>query len=93
MKKLLAFIICLTVLGCASRNMSENEKESVLKELKYISEIDQKYSGIPPKELMEKYGEEKGWQVFISKRDSVGNNNQERIKKLYDRYGYLGLIR
>ncbi|WP_157761262.1 hypothetical protein [Chryseobacterium camelliae] len=52
MKKLLAFIICLTVLGCASRNMSENEKASVLKELKYISEIDQKYSGIPPKELM-----------------------------------------
>lgn len=90
MKNLLLFIFCLTILGCASRKMTENEKDIVLKELKYISEIDQAYAGIPPKDVMEKYGEEKGWQVFISKRDSVGNDNQERIKKLYDRYGYLG---
>ncbi|WP_295200201.1 hypothetical protein [uncultured Chryseobacterium sp.] len=90
MKNVLLSIFCLAVLSCASRTISENEKVVVLKELKCISEIDQKYAGIPPKELFEKYGEEKGWQVFISKRDSVGDDNQQRIKKLYDRYGYLG---
>ncbi len=68
MKNVLLFIFCLAVVGCASRKMSENEKAIVLKELKYISEIDQAYAGIPPKEVMEKYGEEKGWQVFYQQK-------------------------
>lgn len=41
MKSVLLSISCLAVLSCASRTISENEKAIVLKELKYISEIDQ----------------------------------------------------
>jgi len=90
MKNIIAVVFCISILSCASRRMSETEKSAVLKELEYIYETDQKYAGLPPKELTEKYGEKKGWEIFLNKRDSVGNSNQQRIKELYDQYGYLG---
>ena len=84
-------MFCMALVSCASRKMSETEKEAVLKELKYIYDVDQKFAGLPPKELTEKYGNQKGWQMFLAQRDSVGNDNQRRIKQLYRQYGYLGL--
>ena len=39
---------------------------------------------------MNKYGKEKAWKVFEAKRDSIGVDNQARIKKMFDKYGYLG---
>ena len=56
----------------------------------YIEKIDQKYAGIPFNDLVKQYGNEKAWKIFESKRDSVGLDNQKRIKKLYSTYGYLG---
>lgn len=40
--------------------------------------------------MIEKYGETNAWKVFETKRDSVGKDNQSRIKRLYAEYGYLG---
>lgn len=91
MKNILVLMFCIALVSCASRKMSETEKEAVLKELKYIYDVDQKFAGLPPKELTEKYGNQKGWQMFLAQRDSVGNDNQRRIKQLYRQYGYLGL--
>lgn len=91
MKNILVLMFCIALVSCASPKMSETEKEAVLKELKYIYDVDQKFAGLPPKELTEKYGNQKGWQMFLAQRDSVGNDNQRRIKQLYRQYGYLGL--
>ncbi|MCD8539097.1 MAG: hypothetical protein LRY55_04530, partial [Leadbetterella sp.] len=38
----------------------------------------------------EKYGQEEAWKIFLKQRDSVGVDNQNRIKALYAKYGYLG---
>ncbi|MBB4106922.1 DUF6624 domain-containing protein [Pedobacter zeae] len=91
MKNILSIITCMLLISCASRKMTVSQKEAVLKELKYIYDIDQKFAGLPPKGLIDQYGNKKGWEIFLAQRDSVGNDNQKRIKKLYQQYGYLGL--
>ena len=91
MIKKLIVLPFLMVLSCDSiHKISAIEREKIISELNYIGEIDQKYAGIPPKELAEKYGKEKAWKVFEVKRDSIGFNNQQRIKTLFKKYGYLG---
>lgn len=70
--------------------MTEIERQKINSELDYIGKIDQKYAGIPSDELVKKYGNEKAWKIFKEKRDSVGLDNQKRIKTLYSKYGYLG---
>lgn len=91
MKKYLIIIfLSLIALGCRSGKISDAERKTILDELDYIYTIDQKYAGIPFPELKEKYGEEKVWDVFLKMRDSVDLENQDKIKRLYSKYGYLG---
>jgi hypothetical protein len=78
------------ICACKSGSISESERENIIAELNQIKKIDQEYAGIPPKELMDKYGAEKAWELFEKKRDSIGLINQEKIKNLYKEYGYLG---
>lgn len=79
------------ILGCKKeREITQKEKETIIAELTKIKAIDQKYAGIPPAELLETYGTKKAWEIFKQKRDSVGIENQNSIKKLYKAYGYLG---
>lgn len=91
MKKILLILIFFNLFfSCKTDAIPESEKKEIIAELNAIKTIDQKYSGIPPKELTEKYGHKKGWEIFENQRDSIGIINQVKIKKLYKRYGYLG---
>ncbi|MGG7467983.1 DUF6624 domain-containing protein [Chryseobacterium arthrosphaerae] len=91
MKKIFLSGIIFTVVSCSSyKPISDSEREKIISELSYIRNIDQEYASLPPKEMMEKYGEANAWKVFETKRDSVGKDNQSRIKRLYAEYGYLG---
>lgn len=90
MKKNIIFL-SLIFIGCNShQKISTSERGNIVSELAYIEKIDQKYAGIPSKELVEKNGSEKAWKLFVIKRDSIGLDNQIRIKKLFNKYGYLG---
>ena len=89
-KTLLLLIFFNLFLSCKTDLITESEKKEIIAELDAIKTIDQKYAGIPPKELTEKYGGEKAWEIFENKRDSIGVINQKKIKKLYNKYGYLG---
>lgn len=89
--KHLIIILTFLLFGCTSnKSLTDIEKEKINTELDYIGKIDQKYAGIPFDDLIKKYGNEKAWKIFEEKRDSVGLDNQQRIKKLYLKYGYLG---
>ncbi|PID94038.1 MAG: hypothetical protein CSA94_02370 [Bacteroidetes bacterium] len=70
--------------------MTESERQEIIAELDAIRTIDQKYAGIPPKEQIEKYGRHEAWLIFKRTRDSLHKINQDKIKKLYNKYGYLG---
>ena len=90
MKKIV-FIFFLIFIGCKSyQKISNSEKENIISELDYIGNIDQKYAGVPTEQLIEKYGSDKARKLFKIKGDSVNIENQNRIKKLYSKYGYLG---
>lgn len=90
MKKLILFQFFL-FLSCNSvQKISGLDREKITSELNYIAEIDQRYASIPSEELVNKYGKEGAWKVFEAKRDSIGIDNQQRIKNLYSQYGYLG---
>lgn len=90
MKKLILFQFFL-FLSCNSvQKISGLDREKITSELNYIAEIDQKYASIPSEELVNKYGKEEAWKGFEAKRDSIGIDNQQRIKNLYSQYGYLG---
>ncbi|REC62971.1 hypothetical protein DRF65_06975 [Chryseobacterium pennae] len=90
MKKILLSWAAITFISCNSnKNISASEREKIISELNYIGKIDQKFAGIPPADMTEKYGKNV-WKIFEAKRDSVGKDNQNRIKKLYSQYGYLG---
>jgi hypothetical protein len=89
-KTLLLLIFFNLFLSCKTDLITESEKKEIIAELDAIKTIDQKYAGIPPKELTEKYGRDKAWEIFENKRDSIGVINQKKIKKLYNKYGYLG---
>jgi len=92
MNKIISLLIAVVCLCNCSGNktISEDEKQSILSELHAIKVLDQKYAGIPPKELFEKFGRENAWEIFKKQRDSVALINQEKIKVLYKKYGYLG---
>ncbi|WP_460190064.1 DUF6624 domain-containing protein [Urechidicola sp. KH5] len=88
---ILLFFIGILCMSCEKeREITKKEKEKILAELSQIDFIDQKYAGIPPADLREKYGNQKAWEIFKQKRDSVGIDNQNRIRRLYKDYGYLG---
>jgi len=90
MKKTIFFLL-LILISCKSyQKISTSERENIISELDYIVNIDQKYSGGAFEELLSKYGKKEGWKIFEAKRDSVGIENQKRIKNLYSKYGYLG---
>lgn len=89
--KYLTILLVLLFFSCnTNKKISENERNSIISELDYIAKIDQKYAGIPSEELFKKYGREKAWEIFSAKRDSVSKDNQSRIKKLFNKFGYLG---
>lgn len=76
MKKYICVIACSLALGCASTKISEADKTTILNELDYIYTVDQKFAGLPPAELIEKYGNEEAWKIFLKQGDSVGVDNQ-----------------
>lgn len=84
-------LIFILVISCnSSKNISNIERDKLISELNYIEKVDQQYAGIPFKNLIEKFGNDKAWKIFEAKRDSVGKDNQNRIKDIYSKYGYLG---
>ena len=87
---LLVFVGVLLVSCKKERQINQQEKEKIVAELNQIRIIDQKYAGIPPFYLKEKYGNQKAWEIFEQQRDSVSIANQNKIKQLYENYGYLG---
>ena len=88
--KLIILVVFSLIFSCKSDSISETDKKQIIAELNAIKTIDQQYAGIPPKTLTEKYGRDKAWDIFINQRDSIGLLNQEKIKSLYKKYGYLG---
>jgi hypothetical protein len=90
MKKTLIFLVVI-FLGCnSSKEISNSGREKITSELNYIFNIDQKYARAPFEYLFKKYKKKEAWKIFEMKRDSVGLENQKKIKKLYSEYGYLG---
>ncbi len=89
-KNIIILTLFTLIVSCKLNSISESEKKEIIVELNDIKNIDQQYAGIPPKQLIEKYGSEKAWEIFEIQRDSIGLINQERIKGLYKKYGYLG---
>ncbi len=90
MKKTLIFLF-LGFISCNSTKViSNSEKENIISELNYIFNIDQKYAGGPFDYLFKKYEKKEAWKIFEMMRDSVGLENQKKIKKIYSKYGYLG---
>ena len=91
MKKIFVILLLFLVFpGCKDREITEADRKIIVEELEAIKELDQAYAGIPPQEMMEKYGNRKAWEVFLKMRDSVGLINQNRIKDLFEEYGFLG---
>ena len=88
MKKII--ILLLMILISCKSNISTSQKEQILSELDYIYKIDQKYARIPSQEQFDKYGYQKAWEIFRKKRDSIQLENQDKIKKIYSKFGYLG---
>ncbi|GAA4280065.1 DUF6624 domain-containing protein [Gaetbulibacter aestuarii] len=92
MKKFICLALIIAAFQSCNKHktLTEASKKQVIQELHNIEVLDQKFAGIPPQVLMDTYGPEKAWDIFEEQRDSVGVVNQERIKKLYETYGYLG---
>lgn len=87
------FAIFLSIFlgNCASyKTITSDDRQKILSQLNEIKILDQKYAGTPPNNLINKYGPEASWKVFEAQRDSVSSLNLEKIKRLYDKYGYLG---
>jgi hypothetical protein len=80
----------MLLFSCNSTTFSDTEKEVVIAVLVEVNATDQAYAGLPPKELTEKYGYKKAWEIFEIQKDSIGLINQGKIKELYQKYGYLG---
>ena len=92
MKKMIAFLVInIIIFSCTVNNkITEINKKEILLELAEIRKLDQLYAGLPPDSLINKYGSEKAWEVFERKGDSVNLINQQRIKRLYEKFGFLG---
>ncbi|WP_405207484.1 DUF6624 domain-containing protein [Aquimarina sp. LLG6339-5] len=90
-KIILLLIISILLTNCTQdKSISEKDKKQIISELNVIDILDQKYAGIPSTALREKHGYEKAWEIFERQRDSVGIINQQKIKELFNKYGYLG---
>jgi hypothetical protein len=89
---LLSGMLVLLLFSCIEQQaqISKAEKQQIITTLQEISELDQQYAGIPSEALREKYGNQKAWEIFYAQRDSIGLINQQKIKALYEAYGYLG---
>ena len=91
MKKSIILLISISFFfSCKTASISESDKKLIILELERINSIDQEYAGIPSNQLIEKYGNEKAWEIYEGKRDSIGLLNQLKIKDLFEKYGYLG---
>jgi len=91
LRNIFAFLVLFNLIfSCNSDSISDSDKKQIISELNNIKKNDQKYAGIPPKELTEKYGYDNAWEIFELQRDSIGLINQAKIKELYKNYGYLG---
>jgi hypothetical protein len=91
MKKTLILLIVVLISCNSTKEISTIEKEKITSDLDYIFNIDQKYSkGTPSEYLIKKLGLIEAWKIFTLERDSVGLANQQKIKKLNSKYGYLG---
>lgn len=90
-KKVFPILIIFSLYACGSQLITQEEKEGLISELEYIRRIDQNYASIPSNDFINKYGSKKmAWEAFERKRDSVGLENQKKIKRLFKKYGYLG---
>ena len=90
MRKIVLGMLVLLSACAGDTKITEEEKVKIQQDLTEIFEIDQKYAGIPPAALRDKYGNEKAWELFLEKRDSVSRLHQEKIQNLFTKYGYLG---
>ncbi|MCD0457065.1 DUF6624 domain-containing protein [Chryseobacterium scophthalmum] len=90
MKKILPILTLIFLASCQIQNITDAEKENVILKLENMMKIDQEYAGIPSKELKEKYGNEKSWEIFQKKRDSVAIDNQIKAKEIFKKYGFVG---
>lgn len=90
MRKTLQISTLIFLASCQIQNITYEEKEYVITKLENMMKIDQEYAGIPPIELKEKYGNEKAWEIFQKKRDSVAIDNQTKAKELFKKYGFVG---
>ena len=91
MKKTIAILLVgLTFFNCKDREITEDDRSVIMEELSAIRELNQTYAGLPPAEWIEEYGSRKALELHLLKRDSVKALNHQRIKKLYEQYGFLG---
>ncbi|SEL43951.1 hypothetical protein SAMN04487910_2459 [Aquimarina amphilecti] len=92
MRKIISLlVITIALTSCTNnKNISEEDKKQIISELNEIEILDQKYAGIPPADLRELHGYKKAWEIFEHQRDSVAIINQQKIKTLFKKYGYLG---
>ena len=91
MKKIfLVIFVCVVSSGCKTSEMKPNDRTYVMQIIDQIYKDDQKYAGIPPIELTQRYGSKKAWEIFKKKRDSVNIVNQNKINFIFNRFGYLG---
>lgn len=86
----LSLLFILSIIGCRTQSITENEKSQVMNELNEMVKIDQVYAGIPSKEFKEKYGVEKAWEIFEKIRDSVNLVNQDKAKTILKKHGFIG---
>lgn len=89
-KAMLIALISLGYCGCKTSEMTMDERNLVIGKIDQIYAEDQKYAGMPPAELTEKYGSKKAWEIFKKKRDSINAINQVRINLIFNQYGYPG---
>ena len=91
--KVFVFVLFSVVLlqSCNYEKVLTAEKrQEIVSELLNIRAVDQRFHGLIPKELKDRHGPVKAWEIFKRKRDSVNFGHQMRIKELYNAYGYLG---
>jgi len=90
MKKEILLLILIILSSCHINKITQEEKHAVINKLDDLMKIDQKYAGIPPGELIEKYGNEEAWEIFKKRRDSVAIKNQQIVKEIFNSYGFIG---
>lgn len=90
MKKIfLITLICSASYGCKTSEMKANDRIFVIQQIDQIYMEDQKYAGMPPTELTQRYGNKKAWEIFKKMRDSINVINQTKINLIFNNFGYL----